>query len=180
MPYSCFCVELLCYRIIESAASNPDPSGFFIYKSENIKNHRENQKTKEPKRSREKLAKNLEKTNTQNTTFRPMSPKPNIGLKVLFFHVFFGILDAFCEFFPWPVWFFCFCWFSLWFLIFSTGFKGKPVRRRIRLHIFSLLHPLFLTKGLLISQRVAHSQPLDLNIYIASETCGRLNWKCYM
>ena len=70
--------------------------------------------------------------------------------------------------------------FSLWLLIFSTGFKDKPVRRRIRLHIFPLLHPLFLTKGLLISQRVAHSLPLNLNFYIASETCGRLNWKCYM
>ena len=42
-------------------------------------------------------------------------------------------------------------------LIFSIGFKGKPFRRQIRLHIFSLLHPLVLTKCLLISQRVAHS-----------------------
>ena len=64
-----------------------------------------------------------------------------------------------------------FFWFSQWFLIFSTGFTGKPVRRRICLYIFSLLHPLFLTKSSLISQCVAHSSSLDLNIDVASETC---------
>ena len=108
-----------------------------------------------------------------------MSPKPDIGLTNVLLFVCCWFSLWFLQFSPWPLWLFWFVWFSLWFLIFSAGFKGKPVRRRIRLHIFSLLHPLFLTKGLLISQRVAHSPPLDLNIDVASATCVpaiRMSW----
>ena len=44
-------------------------------------------KPKQPKRSRDKLSKTIETTNKQqkqNTTFRPMSAKVDMGLKVFF------------------------------------------------------------------------------------------------
>ena len=54
----------------------------------------------------------------------------------------------------------------------QLGSWANPLRRRrICLYIFSLLHPLLLTRSSLISQRIAHSPPLDLNIDVASETC---------
>ena len=105
-----------------------------------------------------------------NKTFGPMTLFGDIGPK-------YGFLLLFLLFSQWFLMvsaltsLVVFFWFSQWFLIFSTGFTGKPVRRRICLYIFSLLHPLFLTKSSLISQCVAHSSSLDLNIDVASETC---------
>ena len=118
-----------------------------------------------------KPSKTIGKTNKKlKNTLGPMTLFGDIGPTVSFFSflVFPMAFDGFgIDLFV----FFLLFWFSQWFLIFSTGFTGKPVRRRICLYIFSLLHPLFLTKSSLISQCVAHSSSLDLNIDVASETC---------
>ena len=98
-----------------------------------------------------------------------MTPFGDIGLKVLLCFIVVGFSLRFLMICVLTS-LFIFV-FSHWFLIFPTGFTGKPVRRRICLYIFSLLHPLFLTKSSLISQCVAHSSSLDLNIDVASETC---------
>ena len=86
MHYSCFCVNILFLHIVESAPSDPYPSGFIIYKSQNIKTIGQNQKNKKKQRGQgtnlRKAFKNSK--NKKNKTFRPMSPKPDIGLKVLF------------------------------------------------------------------------------------------------
>ena len=61
-------VKVMVLHIIESAASNSDPSGCIMCKFENIKNRRDNQTTtKEPKRPREKLTNN-KKTQKKTTT----------------------------------------------------------------------------------------------------------------
>ena len=57
-----FCVKVLFLKIIESAASDPDPSGSIIYKSENIKNHRENKKQKNQRGQEKHLQKPNKKT----------------------------------------------------------------------------------------------------------------------
>ena len=143
-------------------------------KFENVKNHWENQtKPKQPKRSMPKPSKTIGTTKNiqKNKTFGPMTLFGDIGPKVCLFLVLL-VFPMFFDGFGIDL-FGCFLLFlfSRWFLIFSTGFTGKPVRRRICLYIFSLLHPLFLTKSSLISQCVAHSSSLDLNIDVASETC---------
>ena len=152
----------------EDVETDPSPNGFAREPGwEYQKPLGKPKKTKQPKRSMPKPSKTIGKTkkNKKNKTFGPMTLFGDIGPKVCFVSpmVFDGFgIDLFgCFVFSPPQ----------WFLIFSTGFTGKPVRRRICLYIFSLLHPLFLTKSSLISQCVAHSSSLDLNIDVASETC---------
>ena len=89
-----------------------------------IKNHWENQRNQ----------------NKQN--FWTYDPLRRHRSKSFVFFGFFGFPNGFWWFRHWPLWLFWFFWFSQWLLIFSTGFTGKPVRRRICLYIFSLLHPL--------------------------------------
>ena len=119
------CVNLIIWKTIGKTNKNKTTKEV---KAKTINNHWGNQKNKIKKQ-----------------TFGPMTLFGDLGPKVLFF-VFFVFLVL-------PMVFNCFCfglfgcfvffWFSQWFLIFSTGFTGKPVRRRICLYIFPLLHPLF-------------------------------------
>ena len=74
-----------------------------MQKLENIKNHRETQqKTKRPKRSRQKLSKTIEKTkakHNKNKTLGPMSTLGDIGPTVLFvlvLLVFSRVFDSCC------------------------------------------------------------------------------------
>ena len=56
-------------------------------------------KPKKPKRPRQKLSKTIGKTKTNKKTFRPMSAKVDMGLKVLLFLfvlVFSMVFDSFC------------------------------------------------------------------------------------
>ena len=113
-----------------------------------------------------KPSKTIGKTKKKNFwTYDPLRRHRSKSFVVCWFSLWFLMVSALTSLVV------LFFWFSQWFLIFSTGFTGKPVRRRICLYIFSLLHPLFLTKSSLISQCVAHSSSLDLNIDVASETC---------
>ena len=83
MRYNCFCGKSLLLHVIESAASDPDPWIHRIW-LENIKNHRDNNKNKRTKEVEgTTFVKSLENKQNCLKTFRPMSPKSDLGLTVL-------------------------------------------------------------------------------------------------
>ena len=107
MHYSCFCVKLLFLHIVQ----RPHPTPILQDEScVNLKISKTIGKTKETKETKEAKAKTIKKTSgkPKNTkkgkTFRPMSAKVDMGLKVFFVsHIVFDscCLDLF-GFFGFP------------------------------------------------------------------------------
>ena len=85
--------------IIESAASNSDPSGCIMCKVENIKNHRENQTQQSNQRGQtQKSSKSIEH-NKQQHFYTYVAQTGHRSNAFLFYFLFsFGFLDAFLKF----------------------------------------------------------------------------------